>query len=72
MRVRCFTQDDAHIFMTEEQITDEIVGVIDLVQYIYSVFGFDYFRRTFYKAGKLRWVADEEWEMTTNALNNCT
>ncbi len=67
MRVRCFTQDDAHIFMTEEQITDEIVGVIDLVQYIYGVFGFDYFVELSTKPENAM-GSDEDWEMTTNAL----
>ena len=42
MRVRCFTQDDAHIFMTEEQITDEIIGVINLMKKIYALFNFEY------------------------------
>ena len=42
MRVRCFTQDDAHIFMTEEQIKDEIVGVINLLDRLYGVFHFEY------------------------------
>jgi len=42
MRVRCFTQDDAHIFMTLSQIEDEIMGVIDLVDYFYKIFGFEY------------------------------
>jgi len=41
-RVRCFTQDDAHIFMREDQIKDEIVGVITLVTDFYKTFGFDY------------------------------
>jgi threonyl-tRNA synthetase len=40
MRVRCFTQDDAHIYCTPEQIGDEVKGVIDLNRYIYGVFGF--------------------------------
>jgi threonyl-tRNA synthetase len=43
MRVRCFTQDDAHLFMTKEQIKDEIVGVIELVDKIYKVFDFKYY-----------------------------
>lgn len=42
MRVRCFTQDDAHIFTTEEHIKDEILGIMEIVQYIYGVFGFPY------------------------------
>lgn len=41
-RVRCFTQDDAHIFMTFEQIKDEIKGVMDLIDEVYSLFGFQY------------------------------
>ena len=42
MRVRAFTQDDAHIFMLPEQIQEEIEGVIDLIDSIYSTFGFSY------------------------------
>ncbi len=42
MRVRCFTQDDAHIFMTEEQIPSEIAAVMDLIDSVYKVFGFKY------------------------------
>lgn len=43
MRVRCFTQDDAHIYCTPDQVGDEIAGVIDLMKYVYSqVFGFNY------------------------------
>ena len=42
MRVRYFTQDDAHIFMLPEQVKDEIIKVIDLVDYIYKQFGFNY------------------------------
>ena len=42
MRVRCFTQDDAHIFMTPEQIKDEIKGVVKLIDQVYSLFGFEY------------------------------
>ena len=42
MRVRCFTQDDAHIFMTEEQIKDEIKGVVLLTESFYKLFGFSY------------------------------
>ncbi len=41
-RVRCFTQDDAHIFMRRDQITDEIVGVVNLINEVYSKFGFKY------------------------------
>ena len=42
MRVRCFTQDDAHIFMTPEQVKDEIKGVVKLLDEVYSLFGFEY------------------------------
>ena len=42
MRVRCFTQDDAHIFMTEEQMFDEISGVINKIDTVYNLFGFKY------------------------------
>ncbi len=42
MRVRCFTQDDAHIFMTQDQITDEIKGVVRLIDEVYTLFGFKY------------------------------
>ena len=42
MRVRCFTQDDAHIFMLPSQIKDEIKGVIALIDKVYSLFGFEY------------------------------
>ncbi len=43
MRVRCFTQDDAHVYCTPEQVTDEIIGIMKLSKYIYKdVFGFDY------------------------------
>ncbi|HHT16589.1 MAG TPA: threonine--tRNA ligase, partial [Papillibacter sp.] len=43
MRVRAFTQDDAHIFMTEEQMASEIRGVIEKIDSIYATFGFDYY-----------------------------
>ncbi|MCL2683962.1 MAG: threonine--tRNA ligase [Synergistaceae bacterium] len=42
MRVRCFTQDDAHLYCSEEQIADEVKGIIDLAKYIYGVFGFQF------------------------------
>jgi len=42
-RVRCFTQDDAHIFMRREQITAEIMNVVHLINEVYSKFGFSYF-----------------------------
>jgi len=42
MRVRCFTQDDAHIFMTEDQVENEILGVINKIDSVYNMFGFKY------------------------------
>ena len=67
MRVRAFTQDDAHIFMLPEQIIDEIKGVIDLVDRFYSLFGFPYHVELSTKPEKAM-GSDEIWEMATNAL----
>lgn len=67
MRVRCFTQDDAHIFMTQEQITEEIKGVARLIDQVYSLFGFKYHvelsTRPENSIG-----SDEDWEMATDGL----
>ena len=67
MRVRCFTQDDAHIFMTQEQITDEIKGVVRLIDEVYQKFGFRYHvelsTRPEDSIG-----SDEDWEMATDGL----
>ncbi len=67
MRVRCFTQDDAHIFMTREQITDEIKGVVRLIDEVYKKFGFTYHvelsTRPENSIG-----SDEDWEVATNGL----
>lgn len=67
MRVRTFTQDDAHIFMLAEQIKDEIIGVIDFIDYIYKIFGFKYHIELSTKPEGAMGT-DEEWEITTNAL----
>lgn len=67
MRVRAFTQDDAHIFMLPGQIIDEIKGVIDLVDRFYSLFGFSYHVELSTKPEKAM-GSDEIWEMATNAL----
>ena len=67
MRVRCFTQDDAHIFMTPEQITDEIIGVLDLTEYVYGVFGFKYHVEVSTRPEDSMGT-DEQWERATNAL----
>ena len=67
MRVRCFTQDDAHIFMTADQITDEIKGVVRLIDEVYSLFGFKYHvelsTRPENSIG-----SDADWELATNGL----
>ena len=68
-RVRCFTQDDAHIFMTREQITDEIVGVVGLINDVYTKFGFDYFVELSTRPEDSM-GSDEDWEAATNGLKN--
>ena len=67
MRVRSFTQDDAHIFMLPSQIKEEIMGVIELFDTVYSVFGLTYHAELSTKPEKAM-GADEMWELTTNAL----
>ena len=67
MRVRCFTQDDAHIFMTPEQIKDEVTGVINLIDDFYKVFGFKYNVELSTRPEKSI-GADEMWELSTNGL----
>ena len=67
MRVRCFTQDDAHIFMTPEQIKDEVLGVIKLIDEFYSVFGFKYHIELSTRPEKSI-GNDEMWELSTIAL----
>ncbi|MBQ3514383.1 MAG: threonine--tRNA ligase [Lachnospiraceae bacterium] len=67
MRVRCFTQDDAHVFMTQEQIPNEIKGVVRLIDEVYSKFGFKYHvelsTRPENSIG-----SDEDWELATQGL----
>lgn len=69
MRVRCFTQDDAHIFMTEEQVEEEIQRIVKLIDEVYSQFGFSYeielSTRPENSIG-----SDDEWELATKALEN--
>jgi threonyl-tRNA synthetase len=67
MRVRAFTQDDAHIFMLPSQIKDEVARVIELTDRIYNVFGFDYHVELSTKPEKAM-GSDEMWEIATNAL----
>ena len=67
MRVRCFTQDDAHIYMTPEQITDEIKGVVNLIDEVYSLFGFKYHVELSTRPENSM-GSDEDWEMATSGL----
>ena len=69
MRVRCFTQDDAHIFMTPQQIKQEIKNVVDLIDQVYKVFNFSYHvelsTRPENSIG-----SDEDWELATDSLKS--
>ncbi|MBO4989244.1 MAG: threonine--tRNA ligase [Clostridia bacterium] len=67
MRVRCFTQDDAHIFMLPDQITSEIKGVARLIDSVYHLFGFKYFVELSTRPENSM-GSDEDWENATNAL----
>ena len=69
MRVRCFTQDDAHIFMTQEQIRDEIKGVTRLINEVYTQFGFEYFVELSTRPEDSM-GSDEDWETATNGLRS--
>lgn len=68
MRVRTFTQDDAHIFMLPEQIKDEIKGVIDFIDYVYGIFGFKYHIELSTRPEKKYIGTLELWDKATNAL----
>lgn len=67
MRVRCFTQDDAHLFMLPEQIKDEIIGVINMVDDFYNLFGFKYHVELSTRPEDYM-GSEEEWDRATNAL----
>jgi len=69
MRVRCFNQDDAHIFATEEQIGDEIKGVVKLIDKVYQLFGFKYHMELSTRPEDSM-GSDEDWKMATDALRN--
>ena len=69
MRVRCFTQDDAHIFMTPEQIKDEIKGVANLIDSVYKLFGFKYYVELSTRPEDSM-GSDEDWEVATDGLRN--
>ena len=66
-RVRCFTQDDAHIFMRKDQITDEIMGVVHLINEVYEKFGFKYFIELSTRPEDSM-GSDEDWEAATEGL----
>ena len=68
-RVRCFTQDDAHIFMTPEQIKDEIKGVVRLINEVYTLFGFKYHVELSTRPENSM-GSDEDWENATDALRS--
>ena len=67
MRVRCFNQDDAHIFMTPEQIRDEIKGVVGLIDSVYKLFGFNYHVELSTRPEDSM-GSDEDWEIATEGL----
>ena len=67
MRVRNFTQDDAHIFMTKEQIKDEVKGVVQLIDKVYKQFGFEYHIELSTKPEDSM-GSEEDWEIATEAL----
>ena len=68
-RVRCFTQDDAHIFMRKDQITDEIVKVVHLINEVYEKFGFKYFVELSTRPENSM-GSDEDWDAATNGLKS--
>lgn len=67
MRVRNFTQDDAHIFMLPEQIKDEVKGIVNIIDEVYKVFGFKYHIELSTKPENSM-GSDEDWDMAINAL----
>ena len=68
-RVRCFTQDDAHIFMRQDQIQDEIMKVVHLINEVYTKFGFKYFIELSTRPENSM-GSDEDWEAATNGLKS--
>ena len=68
-RVRCFTQDDAHIFMTREQIKDEIKGIVRLINEVYTLFGFKYHVELSTRPENSM-GSDEDWNNATDALRS--
>ena len=72
MRVRAFTQDDAHIFCTEDQITAELVKFCALLQSIYADFGFEEVRVKFSDRPEVRAGEDDVWDRAESALTDAT
>lgn len=68
-RVRMFTQDDAHLFITPDQIRDEVIGIIDFVDHVYKVFGFDYHVELSTRPENSIGT-DEMWETATSGLKD--
>lgn len=68
-RVRCFTQDDAHIFMTRDQIKEEIKGVVRLINEVYTLFGFKYHVELSTRPEDSM-GSDEDWEVATESLRS--
>lgn len=66
-RVRCFNQDDAHLFVTPEQLTDEIVGVVNLITSVYDKFGFTYHLELSTRPDDSM-GSDEDWEAAEAGL----
>ena len=69
LRVREFTQDDAHIFCRPDQLNDEIIGVLEFVQDVMNIFGFEY-ELEISTRPENSIGTDEQWELATNALIN--
>ena len=69
MRVRCFTQDDAHIFMMQDQIIDEIKGVVKLIDEVYTLFGFKYHVELSTQPEDSM-GSKEDWDIATEGLKN--
>ncbi|MBO6118934.1 MAG: threonine--tRNA ligase [Lachnospiraceae bacterium] len=69
MRVRCFTQDDAHIYITQEQIEEEVTRIIKIIDEIYKIFKFDYFVELSTRPDD-RMGTDEEWDRAEAGLAN--
>ena len=69
MRVRCFTQDDAHIYITQEQIEEEVTRIIKIIDEVYKLFKFDYFVELSTRPDD-RMGTDEEWDRAEDGLKN--